>query len=257
MNDQQTSARKRRQPITYNVIYPSGQKFRFEGYLGRMDDIPDNPGIYPAIDCGPGSEVWALDPRGIITVSGRRAYGPRDFPLWDHALWVQAWLAEHPEWDQFGNLTSRDVTELRAALEREGVPLAGRPAFLMRQNGAILNISQDGPLPASASPIEVRFWDTHRQLRLPALAGLVPQHPAHGFRIDFALPERKIGIELDGFASHSSTADIAKDRRRQRLLEGHGWYIIRFGGSEVHHDAEGCARQAAYLAEHAREGGSG
>lgn len=110
-------------------------------------------------------------------------------------------------------------------------------------------------LPASASPIETRFWNTYRQLRLPALAGLVPEHRAHGFRIDFALPGRKIGIELDGFATHSSTADIAKDRRRQRVLEGHGWYIIRFGGSEVHHDAEGCVRQAAYLIEHARKGG--
>jgi very-short-patch-repair endonuclease len=110
-------------------------------------------------------------------------------------------------------------------------------------------------LPASASPIEIRFWETCCQLRLPALAGLAPEHRVAGYRIDFALPDRKIGIELDGFASHSSTADIAKDRRRQRLLEGHGWYIIRFGGSEIHRDAEGCVRQAAYLIEHARKGG--
>jgi len=67
-------------------------------------------------------------------------------------------------------------------------------------------------------------------------------------------PARKIGIELDGFATHSSTADIEKDRRRQRNLEGRGWYIIRFGGREVHHDADYCAQQAAWLIEHARRG---
>lgn len=98
-----------------------------------------------------------------------------------------------------------------------------------------------------ASPIEQKFWDACRRLALPELDGLVFQHPVHGYRIDFALPATRTGIELDGFAAHSSTADIARDRRRQRILEGHGWHIIRFGGAEVHHDAEGCARQAAFL----------
>jgi very-short-patch-repair endonuclease len=102
-------------------------------------------------------------------------------------------------------------------------------------------------LPATASEIERPFWEACRRLRLPELDGLVFQHPVAGYFIDFALPDRKIGIELDGFASHSSTADIAKDRKRQRVLEGHGWYITRFGGSEVYHDAEGCVRQAAHL----------
>lgn len=102
-------------------------------------------------------------------------------------------------------------------------------------------------LPDTATPIERQFWGAHQQLRLPELDGLVFQHPMTRYRIDFALPARKIGIELDGFASHSSTADIARDRNRQRALESFGWYIIRFGGSEVHHDAESCVRQAASL----------
>lgn len=97
------------------------------------------------------------------------------------------------------------------------------------------------------SPIERQFWDAHTWLALPELKGLVPEYRTAGFRIDFALPELKIGIELDGFASHSSTKDIVRDRQRQRALEAAGWYIIRFGGSEVHHDAERCARQAATL----------
>lgn len=103
-------------------------------------------------------------------------------------------------------------------------------------------------LPRNASPIERKFWDAHLRLSLPALNGLVPQHTVGRYRIDFAIPARKIGIELDGFRNHSSTADIAKDRKRQRFLESQGWYITRFGGSEVHLNAEQCVREAARLA---------
>ena len=106
----------------------------------------------------------------------------------------------------------------------------------------------------AVSPIERQFWNACQRLGVPALDGLIREHSVAGYRIDFALPDRKIGIELDGFATHSSTADIEKDRRRQRNLEGRGWYIIRFGGREVHHDADYCAQQAAWLIEHARRG---
>lgn len=110
-----------------------------------------------------------------------------------------------------------------------------------------------GDLPDSASPIERAFWEAHCRLGLPELTGLVPQHRAGRFRIDFALPGLMAGIELDGFRNHSSTADIARDHLRQRWLEGLGWRIIRFGGSEVYHDAEYCVRQAAWLIRRAQE----
>lgn len=99
------------------------------------------------------------------------------------------------------------------------------------------------------SPIEKSFWGAHLRVSLPALTGLVPQHPVGRYFIDFALPDRKIGIELDGFATHSSTTDITKDRQRQRAIESQGWRIIRFGGQEVHRDPVACVKQAAELAE--------
>lgn len=101
--------------------------------------------------------------------------------------------------------------------------------------------------PAFRSPIEQKFWEACCLAEPDWLADLVPQHPAGPYRIDFALPGDLIGIELDGFRNHSRTADIARDRFRQRWLEGLGWYIIRFGGSEVYHYAAECARQADYL----------
>jgi very-short-patch-repair endonuclease len=64
------------------------------------------------------------------------------------------------------------------------------------------------------------------------------------YRLDFAVPALKIGIEIDGFDYHSDTDDIAADRKRQRDLEFGGWTIIRFGGQEVHDDPAACAAEA-------------
>ncbi|MFI1227592.1 MULTISPECIES: endonuclease domain-containing protein [unclassified Streptomyces] len=98
--------------------------------------------------------------------------------------------------------------------------------------------------------MEKTFWQTCRRLGLQELRGLKPQHPVFGgrYRLDFALPERKIGIELDGSTWHSSPEAFTRDRARQRELELDGWRIIRFSGSEITKDAAGCVRQTAELA---------
>jgi very-short-patch-repair endonuclease len=102
------------------------------------------------------------------------------------------------------------------------------------------------------SPIEDAFWRSHQKLKLRPLAGLVKQYQVGPYRLDFALPARMIGIELDGYKTHSSTKAIADDRQRQRQLEANGWYIIRFGGLEVFQDADACVREAAQLVQRSR-----
>jgi len=99
------------------------------------------------------------------------------------------------------------------------------------------------------SPIEDSFWQSHEKLRLRPLAGLKRQYKVGPYRLDFALPGRLIGIELDGHRTHSSPKAIADDRYRQRWLEANGWYIIRFGGLEIYQDANGCVREAAALVQ--------
>ncbi|HWI66944.1 MAG TPA: DUF559 domain-containing protein [Nitrospiraceae bacterium] len=99
-----------------------------------------------------------------------------------------------------------------------------------------------------ASPIEDSFWRAHQRLKLRPLAGLVRQYKVGPYRLDFAIPRRMIGIELDGHRTHSTTQAIAADRRRQRYLELHDWYIIRFGGLEIYQDVDTCVREAAELA---------
>jgi very-short-patch-repair endonuclease len=61
--------------------------------------------------------------------------------------------------------------------------------------------------------------------------GLVRQHNINikgkKYRLDFALPDHKIAIEVDGFAFHRSRMQFDNDRRRQNDLISRGWKILR------------------------------
>lgn len=83
------------------------------------------------------------------------------------------------------------------------------------------------------SPAEVAFWTAYRDLRPPALDGLVPQHEVRPYRLDFAVPQLMVGVEIDGRIHHSSPQAFQRDRVRQRDLEFTGWRIVRFTGREA------------------------
>lgn len=91
------------------------------------------------------------------------------------------------------------------------------------------------------SPIEQRFWSNWTR---DSWIDLIPQYPIGKYRVDFANVETKTVIELDGLKSHSSTEDIAKDRKRQREIEALGWHVIRFGGKEIHNNVSQCVDEA-------------
>jgi very-short-patch-repair endonuclease len=99
------------------------------------------------------------------------------------------------------------------------------------------------------SEIERMYWTAYQQLMLPDLTGMVTQHEVLGgkYRIDFALPAEKIGVEVDGYAYHSDPAVFTQDRKRQRELETEGWRLIRFSGKEVRADAQLCVIQPTRL----------
>lgn len=97
------------------------------------------------------------------------------------------------------------------------------------------------------SPIELAFWrqaikdpDFARHLQLNHV---VRREGGGSYRIDFAIPDMMLGIELDGYDYHSSKEQFTKDRQRQRELEGLGWRIMRFSGSEVHKDVARCVAE--------------
>jgi very-short-patch-repair endonuclease len=108
-------------------------------------------------------------------------------------------------------------------------------------------ILQEGALPSRDfdSPVEEVFWEAYIKNPPPSLKGLVTQHVVGKYRLDFAIPEKNIGIELDGFDHHSSRDDLVRDRQRQRDLEQQGWRIVRFAAKEVFENPESCVNQTA------------
>lgn len=60
------------------------------------------------------------------------------------------------------------------------------------------------------------------------------------YRLDFALFSTggmKLAIECDGHDYHERTKQQAKhDKERDRWLQGQGWFVARFTGSEIYKD---------------------
>lgn len=66
-----------------------------------------------------------------------------------------------------------------------------------------------------------------RVLRAAALPIFVREHEVGPFRLDFAWPSRRVGVEADGRRWHSSERDFARDRAKLNLLTTRGWRILR------------------------------
>jgi very-short-patch-repair endonuclease len=85
------------------------------------------------------------------------------------------------------------------------------------------------------SPLEEDFLALvrERNMREP-----VAQYPVYVdghlvARLDFAYPELKIGIELDGYAFHSDRLSFERDRRRLTELVNEGWHMLVFTKQQI------------------------
>ena len=126
-----------------------------------------------------------------------------------------------------------EVRVLRDALARPG-----------RNGTGIVKAILDGDLllfTKEESELEKRFTGMSRRHGLPAFALQHEVWSAGRFvaRVDAALPELKLAIEVDGFEFHSSPDAFQRDRNRQNALVGLGWTVLRFTWNDVvHHPAQ-------------------
>ena len=86
----------------------------------------------------------------------------------------------------------------------------------------------------NATQAERALWRTFRTMALPER--IRRQHPIGRYVADFAIPSRKLVIEIDG-GQHAST--VARDRARTRVLEARGWRVIRFWNNDVMSNLDG------------------
>lgn len=83
---------------------------------------------------------------------------------------------------------------------------------------------------------ELRFWNAVRAHRLMGI-GFRRQLPIAGYITDFASPEHKLIIEIDG-ASHSHDHEIDRDRDRDQRLHALGWNVVRITNEDVLHNLD-------------------
>jgi very-short-patch-repair endonuclease len=249
-----------RETIISNQIY---NEDNWGGYAIVFPDIPDIPLIFytgPFLAYGKPHDYCASS-HGLTNATSRSEIPEKCLRAIDHAHIVFAWLDDITAYGtlvELGYAKAKGKTIwLAGRREKLGDDEDNNPLWFAYQLADEVMLEEgESFTPSFAlelllrnpyqfdSPIEQSFWNTwerhHRQFDYNYKYCLRPQCQIGKYRVDFAHLETKTVIELDGFASHSSTEDIANDRKRQRFIEEQGWHVIRFGGKEIHHDVDAC-----------------
>jgi very-short-patch-repair endonuclease len=116
-----------------------------------------------------------------------------------------------------------------AAVEQARAELAGRG----RSGAGVLRRILDDRALGSRPPdsvLEARLASVLRRAQVPEP---VFQHEVrHGrrfiARVDFAYPDLRLAIEVDGLDAHGSATALQRDLSRQNALVGAGWTVLRF-----------------------------
>ncbi len=89
------------------------------------------------------------------------------------------------------------------------------------------------------TPIEQAFLDA----AATRIEDLKSQEWISHYRVDFLIENKRLVIELDGHAFHSTREQRTSDASRQRELQQLGYAVIRFTGSEIYADVEACVNR--------------
>jgi very-short-patch-repair endonuclease len=119
--------------------------------------------------------------------------------------------------------------DLDDALTRAG---NHRGAHLLRRHMADTIVGADSAAEARLGQILI-----HAGLK-PVLHLLVTTQHGHTFELDWAYPEARLGLEMDGYGVHlRSSVAFDDDRFRRNELEIAGWKILNFTVRQCHHPA--------------------
>lgn len=141
------------------------------------------------------------------------------------------------------DLASRD--EVRSLLDRHAARRGSRALRALLEDESRRAVTR--------SEAEERFLDLCRRARLPA-----PDVNAAlaGYEVDFLWRSRRVAVEVDGFAFHSSKEAFERDRVRDASLSARGVMVIRVTWRQVTEEPEALlARLAQALALNRNRGG--
>jgi hypothetical protein len=95
------------------------------------------------------------------------------------------------------------------------------------------------------SVLESRMSRLLRRYRIPEPRAELWWGPDRSYRLDFAFPEVRLVIEVDGYAGHFAPEQQRYDRRRDQRLRRAGWTVLRYDWWEVTYDAARVAQEIA------------
>lgn len=103
-------------------------------------------------------------------------------------------------------------------------------------------------LASKCNEIEAIFWSAG-YFELSKWGVLTPQLKASGYRLDFGLEGEgfNLAIEIDGHDYHKTKEQRQADYQRERNLKKRGWRFIRFTGSDIYNDVQGCVAEVVNI----------
>ncbi|MER8518744.1 endonuclease domain-containing protein [Mesorhizobium sp. M0644] len=93
---------------------------------------------------------------------------------------------------------------------------------------------------------ELKLWNEIRAHRLMGL-GFRRQMPIAGYIVDFACPDKKLIVELDG-SQHAQAEASELDAARTAKLEALGWTSLRFWNDDVIRDINNVCQHIVIVA---------
>ena len=94
------------------------------------------------------------------------------------------------------------------------------------------------------SPLEDRFLELIRGTDLPPPRANIL---IEGHLVDFAWPEHRLIVELDGFAFHSDQEAFEDDRKRDTDLQKKGWRVLRITYRRLHSHPAGVIADVRHM----------
>jgi very-short-patch-repair endonuclease len=85
------------------------------------------------------------------------------------------------------------------------------------------------------SPPESAFRALVHEARLPDPVQQLPIYCEGSFvgRVDFAWPDRRVLVEINGFAYHADMASFRRDQRRYSGFTRAGWRVLPFAAADL------------------------
>lgn len=84
-------------------------------------------------------------------------------------------------------------------------------------------------------------------LNLHEITGWCSQLPFRGYAIDFAFPEHKLAVEINGWAFHRSHKRWMSDQNKSNALTAAGWSVLNFTWHHLTEDPEAVITAVAEL----------